>query len=237
MQRVNRIACCLFLGLIICNLAPVQGRIIYVSRSGDGTTGNTWETAYNTINAALVASVTNDEICIAAETYGENIEVATPLTIIGGYMPTEKGNGSALPTGRTTITAGGYYIVQLFARTTLMNITITGGSIGLAVRADSMIRNCIMDNNTSEGNSGGISCWKASVTIQGCTISNNTAKMAGGGVFCLDANLVMRDTVISGNLCLGDEGRPYIGLPPQPGSGGGTILGLQQSQHFELCIL
>jgi len=231
MQRQYKTACCLFFVFLFCYSAPVHGRTIYVSKAGDGTTGNTWETAFNTINSALVASVTNDELRVAAETYNETIEVATPLTIVGGYEPSGKEGANSSPTGRTTITAWwSGNLVQLFPDTIFVNFIVTGGQSGggtglRVINSDCTILNCVIDNNYADNFAAGISCYKATVTIQRCTISNNTTKRGAGGMYFTEAEVVLSDSVIFGNRSPGVPGAPEFGVPRQKGIGGGLIVG------------
>ena len=49
---------------------PVSGRTYYVSKSGNGVDGLSWETAFNTIAAAITAS--NAYIAVTANSYGRN---------------------------------------------------------------------------------------------------------------------------------------------------------------------
>ena len=220
--------------LLVLSVSSAAAKTLYVAKAGDGSDGQSWESAYNSINAALIVSVTNDEIRITAETYSENIDVATPLTIVGGF---ESGVGeSSLATGRTMVTPKGEgRVIELLADSELVNFHVTGGfgTAGVGVRAfqsTSTIRNCIMNDNGGGTVAGGVSCYKASLMIVDCTIANNTAQMEGGGVFCLDARVIVRDTLVSGNRCLGSPGDPRIGVPPQPGAGGGLSLTMSQAE-------
>jgi len=81
-----------------------QSKVYYVSKGGNSTTGESWENAFTTIEAAITAHTTyratipsaqqsvNDYIIIAPGTYDENIE-ALPFscTMIGlGVLGTDK---------------------------------------------------------------------------------------------------------------------------------------------------
>jgi parallel beta helix pectate lyase-like protein len=241
MQRKYISVCCLLFVFSCCSLEPVQGRTIHVSKGGDGTTGNMRETAFKTINSALVASVTKDEIRVTAEAYTDNLDVATPVSILGGFTSVE-GEDCLLPTSWTTICpAGEGWVVELLADSMLERFIVTGGhgiaGSGVSVsKSTSLIRNCQIDGNFSSYEGGGITSYKASVTIQGCTISNNTAQMVGGGVSCIQAEVVLRDSVIFGNLCLGTPGSSELGLPPRPGEGGGLYLNDAQATLVN-CLL
>ncbi|MCA9433493.1 MAG: hypothetical protein KC940_23440, partial [Candidatus Omnitrophica bacterium] len=72
---------------LLLNVETAPAKTLYVSKSGDGSDALSWETGFNQISRALIESVTNDVIRLSAEVYRENLIVATPVTIIGGYVP------------------------------------------------------------------------------------------------------------------------------------------------------
>lgn len=59
--------------ILLVVLGQAEGATLFVSPDGDGSDGLAWETAFNKVGDAIVASSTNDAIWIKAATYTENI--------------------------------------------------------------------------------------------------------------------------------------------------------------------
>ena len=72
-----------------------SGKIVYVSldAAGDGS-GSSWENAYRSISAGLIASVTGDEIWVASGRYMENIEMKPGVALYGGFLGKEGSSNS-----------------------------------------------------------------------------------------------------------------------------------------------
>ncbi|MCB9767668.1 MAG: hypothetical protein H6752_05685 [Candidatus Omnitrophica bacterium] len=76
---------------LLLNLAlPAQSATLLVSKTGDGTNGLTWPTAFQEIGAAITASSTGDEIWVKGGRYVENLTTTSPITLLGGFEGTEE---------------------------------------------------------------------------------------------------------------------------------------------------
>jgi predicted outer membrane repeat protein len=82
-----------------------------------------------------------------------------------------------------------------------------GGAISLAnVPSSPSIRNCIIQDNYSRDDGGGIHCaHTCAPVITGCTIRNNSCPDNGGGIHAWNAHPVVTDCVIAENSS-GDHG-------------------------------
>ena len=76
---------------LLLNLAlPAHSATLFVSKTGDGTNGLTWPTAFQEIGAAITASSTGDEIWVKGGRYVENLTTTSPITLLGGFEGTEE---------------------------------------------------------------------------------------------------------------------------------------------------
>ena len=75
-----------------------------------------------------------------------------------------------------------------------------GGGIHIESKSSPLISNCIISQNFSDLEGGGIFCCNSSPTISNCTISGNSAA-CGGGIWLVDNSLPrITNSIISGNL-------------------------------------
>ena len=200
--------------------SPTVARTFFVADTGDGSDGLTWETAFQQINDAVVVAVTDDEIRVKEALYRENVILATPVVLVGGFVGNETANGGISKTIQrcsviNPLSAG--YVVEIRSDSSIRGFVISGsfglGGEGIAiVNATAELVKC-----TSSFNNGrGVGCLNSVVTIRGCTITNNINEFEGGGIICLDSKVTFVDCIVANNIAVS------TGLPvPQPGMGGG----------------
>jgi len=70
-QRWVRVAVCCLLSLHLAS--PANARILRVAQDGDGTDGQSWDTAFTGIGSAIVHAVSGDRIWVASGSYEERI--------------------------------------------------------------------------------------------------------------------------------------------------------------------
>ena len=161
----------------------VQARTILVSKIGSSSDGQSWETAYRSIGAALTASASGDDIWVAAGTYYEAIVMATGVDAYGGFIGEETWEEFHLrdPKGNvTTIDASleGTHAVVGANNCALDGFTITGG----------------------EAESGaGVYCRDIQMVLRRVTITDNKSLYSGGGMFCSYSNIFISDSRIHSN--------------------------------------
>lgn len=85
----------IFLGLFLLASTHAHSAVLYVSPDGDNTTGASWENAFQTIQAAIDAASTDDEIWVKQGTYSltTEINVNKAVAIYGGFYGTETARG------------------------------------------------------------------------------------------------------------------------------------------------
>ena len=157
--------------------------------SGDG---RTWDTALDSIQAALSMSCASDEIWVASGTYYENIYLESDVSLHGGFagfeMDREQRDWDANP---TVLDASGKYASTVCANSiesaTLDGFTITGGSGsqggGIICDESSLtLTHCIITGN-SAFRGGGVCIYNSCSTLTNCIIFKNSA-YSGGGLYC-----------------------------------------------------
>ena len=141
---------------------------------------------YPTIQNAINARVSYDEIVVRPGTYYENINFQ------GKEITVRSEGGPAV----TVIDGGGPGSVVAFtsgeeSAALLQGFTITngdsdweGGGIWFENFSSPTVDDCIITNNNSDlYGAGGIFCNESSPTITNCIISNNTCDFGRGGIF------------------------------------------------------
>jgi formylglycine-generating enzyme required for sulfatase activity len=188
----------LILSFLFTNLKQTQAadtNIYRVSKSGDGTDGLNWSTAYTDVQDALIAVISGDEIWVATGVYtpgaavNATFQLVNGVGIYGGFAATETlrtqrdwaGNvtvlsgdiggddttdASGVVTDTTNISGGNsYHVVTGSGNAVLDGFTITAGQAN-------------GDPNNDRG--GGIINFSSSPTLSHVTFSGNTAKWGGG---------------------------------------------------------
>ena len=153
---------------------------------------------YLTIQAAIDAANSGDEIIVAKGTYKENINFKGKAITVRSAAPDDPGIVED-----TIIDGNGLGSVVTFnngedLNAVLSGFTIQNGLIGVSCRSSSpIISNCIISNNNNIGiliptgyfwHGGGVYCNSSSPSIIYCTISDNYANVSGGGVDCVGAS-------------------------------------------------
>lgn len=186
--------------------------------------GLTWATAYDNVQDAINASVSGDEIWVAAGEYSENIVLKSGVALYGGFAGTE-----TLRTQRNWVTnvcvlsgrsAGS--VIQIpqnaTSSTRVDGFTITngramvGGGIFCNHYASPVIINNVIRGNSADYEGGGIYCgYGGSPVIANNTISSNGAVVSGGGVCTKTGSPTLTNNIIGDNsarvgagICCGD---------------------------------
>ena len=171
--------------------------VIVCSLGGPAATGETIVVPddYATIQEAIDAAVTGDEIVVAAGTYTENLVIQRKAISLSGESGAEA----------TTIVAADDQAPVLFVFATdgeglvsMDNLTLTGGRGGIECAfADALIEHCDVLENM---NGPGIDVFFSNVTVSGCSIAiNGGSNIPGGGVTSSLSMLELRDTSLTEN--------------------------------------
>ncbi|NUN97109.1 MAG: right-handed parallel beta-helix repeat-containing protein [Candidatus Omnitrophica bacterium] len=180
-----------------------HGKVIYVAHSGDGSNGETWETAYTSIGHALGASGEGDEIRVKQGTYVEVLSILDhQVSLIGGYSGVAENDRDWIH--NKTIVDGGNgpsLVVRIRRDAVLDGFTIrgSGASGGIGIIGSSVdVHNCVIEDSEG-GIGGGAFAEEATVEFVNCTFRNNTADLSGGGLSIARSNAVIDSCTIENN--------------------------------------
>lgn len=219
-----------FLAWLVCGvgaLSTVRAATVYVAPTGaNGNTGQSWDTAKNTVAAGLAAAVSGDQVWVATGTYIESITLKSGVALYGGLGGTEPPDFDLaqrnLATHPTVLDGNKASSVVTVPAGATSNTRIDGFIIrnGNASSGGGIYCNSAptIANNTITGNScgsygGGVYCASsASPTIINNTISGNKSNTYGGGIFCSSS----ANPTISGNAIAAN-----VAGSSMEGSGGG----------------
>jgi hypothetical protein len=186
--------------------------------------GLTWETALNTISEAVGASVSGNEVWVAAGTYNENIVLPSGVALYGGFAGTETTRTQRnWMTNVSTIDADWAAPVIEVARsadssTRIDGFTLThgravdGGGVYCNQFANPVITNNVITSCQADYDGGGVFCNLGSTATITCNkIINCGAVTAGGGVRSTTGAVIIANNFIVGNaarrgggVCCGD---------------------------------
>ena len=191
----------------------INNPILYVRSYGsNGHDGFSWAKAKRTVQAAINASVSGDEIWVKYGTYTECITLKDGVKLYGGFAGTETARSQRNWNHYVSILDGNHQgsVVSALADTGLNTeidgFTIRNGS-GTDNRGGGI--NCMqssvrISHNIITGNSvtnygGGIRAYSGSPVINNNIIVNNTATLHGGGIYLELCPADVRDNTITGN--------------------------------------
>jgi hypothetical protein len=170
--------------------------------------GYSWSAAKKTIQAAMDLADGYDTICVAQGVYNEKVTFPTAHAnqLLGGY-PT--GGGSRNPSANVTVIDGtgtgtsgaivvvpgrdngtGYDLIVIDGFTIRDGTDYINTAGGIYSRSLGLtIRNCIVENNYSDGRAGGIAVYAGEHDthlgpfIEQTIVRNNTCSIGAGGLF------------------------------------------------------
>lgn len=192
-----------------------QSRTLHVSKSGDGSDGLTWESAYNAISDALAVSASADEIWVASGTYQETIRLMEGVALYGGFAGNEATGEFELrdwESHETIVDASGFNdtAVVMGDLTHVDGFTITGGhaKLGGGVRiknATASVLNCRIVKNRVEKLTRYENCWFyccfSCIQYPVCYTYCDEIIYGGngGGILVDNSDVVLLDCIVESN--------------------------------------
>lgn len=150
---------------------------------------------YDTIQQAIDAAMTGDQIVVWPGVYQENLliefKAITLVGMSGSSGTTVQAADSQQPVLQVAITDGEGVV-------TIDGLTFTGGMGGARFDfADAVIKNCVMHDNPG---GSGIRMFWSTIEISNCTITaNGSSDVQGGGIFADLCTFSMHGTTIVEN--------------------------------------
>ncbi len=181
---------------------------------------------FPTIQSALSAAVSGDEVLVAPGEYQENLsfgEKNITLRSVAGKEVTTLDGGQR----GTVITAWGSHAIFVYA--TIEGFTITNGNGGwgggIYARDDIQltVRDCLITGNSASAGGGVAANHNAWPQIYDSVISNNTAGWMGGGLFGYVGGSSAFNTTITGNTATYGGGVAAYGFCGSGRVSGGVV--------------
>jgi uncharacterized delta-60 repeat protein len=230
---LRRALACLASAAICLVVASGSFATVFVdTNASPGGDGDSWGTAYQTIQAGIDdADVANEEVWVAKGTYSESIAMRDGVAVYGRFAGTETQllqrnlAGNVTTIDASTADAGGpadhVVIMNDITNSRLDGFRIIGGVANggygdsdgggiycLSVDSTNTIANCAIRGNSAHDEGGGVCCENSSPVIADSVISSNSAAY-GGGVCAKENSPSMNSNVISGNSAV-DGGGIYL---------------------------
>ncbi len=204
---VQRLAVAVLFGLLAAG-SSAGAAVIYVNAAAAGANdGTSWANAYTSLQSALAAAVSSDEIWVVAGTYrptgttsrGISFALKNGVGVYGGFLGTETAREQRNPAANVTILSGdigtpgnssdnSYHVVTadstVTASAVLDGFTITGGNANGA---------------TPDDRGAGLLGSNASPTVAHCVFTGNTASSRGGAFRVDGGSASFQDCTFTGN--------------------------------------
>ncbi len=197
--------------------APLAATIYHVATQGsDAADGLSWATAKQTIQAAVNAAVTGDEVVVSNGTYG----VSAAVNIAKGIVVRSLDGPAATVIERIGGTTRLVTLAHADAVLDGFTITKSTGGGGQISSPGGTLRNCIVTGNVISGTSDGGGILMVGGRVQNCQVINNSVSFGaagltgrGGGIHASGGALI-ESTVITNN---------YLGRGTGSNSAGGGV--------------
>ncbi len=154
-----------------------------------------------TLQAAMDAAGDQDAIRVADGSYSGAGN--RDLYSRGKALTLQSENGPdaclILPAGSPAEPHRGFYLDSdcILEGFTIRSGYAWGGGI-YCVNSSPILRNCVLQGNSSQGKGGGLACDHASLLLEGCVIRQNTAN-DGGGIYGYQSQITIRNCTIRDN--------------------------------------
>ena len=191
-------------GLFSLSASPAATRYVNVSNAAPAAPYTNWSMAATSIQPAIDAATSGDEILVAPGTY---LLTGNEVTIPAGKALTLRSTQSraaiidAQGSSLGMLVEGAGSLIEGFTLRNGSNLSFAGG--GLRLMANCAIWDCLVTSNAAH--SGGGIYAEADVRIENCLIASNRVGNLGGGL-TLMSNGVVRSCLVTGNAALHGAG-------------------------------
>ncbi len=200
--------------------------IVYVNQAATGNkNGASWANAYTSLELAITAALSGDQIWVASGTYkpGDgydrtaSFQLKKGVRIYGGFTGSETLSAARNYANNPTILSGEVGIKN-YTDDNSYHVIFHPSGLGLdttAVLDGFTIRGGCANGNGHQHSGGGIYTDNNVFKIKNCKIIENSAnnadaKATGGGIYLSSSNISIENCQISNNSCAWDGGGMYI---------------------------
>ncbi|MBQ8761172.1 MAG: right-handed parallel beta-helix repeat-containing protein [Bacteroidales bacterium] len=209
---------------------PGDNNVIYVATESAGLEdGTSWENATSNLQLAINRAAAYDsdpQVWVKAGTYSSNaasenfLTMAAGVEVFGGFAGTETSLEQRDFSANKTILDGGNAkrviyqnddyteeTVAVFDGFVIQNGNINANGAGVYMRDFSVLRNCVVRNNT--GNIGSAIYTYGYANIVNCLIAENIStynSSSSSSVYLLDSTLFVNNTVVNNSSVTGTGG-------------------------------
>jgi predicted outer membrane repeat protein len=210
--------------------------VLHVNQAArPGGNGQSWATAFDTLQGALTAAQSNPnvgEIWVAAGTYQDTAPFSPRdnLGVYGGFAGLETArNQRDFRANVTTLDGQSQHGVVTYASNVSANAILDGFTLTSGAAADGggiytyggspTLRNLLILGNTATDDGGGIYAYSGSPTLSDVVLKGNKATAArdgdGGGMYCYEGSPTLTRVHFEGNSATGRGGAyaNYSGKP------------------------
>jgi hypothetical protein len=154
-----------------------------------------------TITAAINSLTPDGIIYVAAGTYYENLSISESLTLQGAGSKSTVINGGGHAVYKSVISIAHDGISASIRDLTITNgECVNGGGVLNYYNSDITIEDCAISNNVAgSGNYGGGIYNTGPMSIKNCIIENNHSEIDGGGIYTHSNTLEITDSQIINN--------------------------------------
>ena len=192
----------------------------YVSPTGDGGDGKSWEHALTSVATALSGRGVGDTVFVAEGVYLEQVSISNGVTLLGGYNAETGVRDPELYESVLDGTGLTQWILVKYGGNADNTITIDGmvfqnanhsewGAAAVYCRGNTVISNCVFRNNVSGSKAGAIFVDETSAgstslvpaVIRGCLFENCscTTSEQAGAINCESSGaFIVEDCIIRG---------------------------------------
>jgi hypothetical protein len=181
-------------GIFAATPVHAVGVIRYVKwNAGGANNGTSWANAYTSLQSALAAASSGDEIWVAAGTYKpatgidrtSSFTLKNGVSIYGGFAGNESSRDQRDPAVHVTILSGDIGLLNNNSDNSY-HVLVGGGTNGTAILDGFTVRAGNANSDTNDAG-GGMYNVSSSPTLTNVTFSGNRAK-SGGGMYNRDGS-------------------------------------------------
>jgi hypothetical protein len=217
-MRLTARVFCVLVSAFCASAGAALGSVVYVNAAATGANnGSSWANAYTSLQSALAAAGSGDEIWVAAATYKPTATTDRTVSfalkdgvgIYGGFDGTETQRSQRNPSANVTILSGDIGTSGVASDNSFHVVTSDGSVTATGVLDGFTVTAGQADGNpaSNQDRGGGIWVNGGSASFAHLQLSGNFASSQGGGVRVTSASpTILNSSVVSNSVGFGGGG-------------------------------